>query len=123
MGGSINAAIEDSLKPLASVRGGAHRGHGRRPPEDARISAHRSPPPLEAPQPQPDISMLNIQEMRGLVGLLGGCRRGQTEPASATTSPSRCLDVGHLAASQGINTFPGAFQAQFQGSLRDFRPI
>lgn len=36
------------------------------------------------------------------------------EAASAPTSHSRCLDVGHLAASRGINALPVMFQAQFQ---------
>lgn len=43
-----------------------------------------------------------------------GCRLGQMEAASAPTSHSRCSDVGHLAASRGINALPGIFQAQFQ---------
>lgn len=52
-------------------------------------------------------------------GLCGGCRPGRMEPAPATAGHSRCLDVGHLAASQGINAFPVVFQEQFQEILEE----
>lgn len=58
--------------------------------------------------------------MRGLGGLLGGRRSGQTEPL-LRAAPAGGLDGGHLAAWQGISALPGLFQAQFQGSLKVFR--
>lgn len=87
-GYSINATVE----PLS-----AHRGRRCRPPDDAPISAHRSATPpasklrsLSRTAACSTSSRCGEAGGGGSAGLGGGCGSGQTEPAAAASSPSRC---------------------------------